>query len=144
MHDAELMQVLDSQRDLVCQVLHSLLRQAESSFLDIIEEVLTLHVVQHNEVLITILEEVNELDDVVVLTHLELLNLASLLEDLNWLHVGLLDHLDGHILLCLPMNRQLNQAELALAQVLPDIVEVEYVAVAHSLLETLFPAPLHI
>ena len=140
MHDAELVEVLHAHRHLVCQVLDPLLWQGEASLLDVVEEVLTLHVFENNEVGLTILEQVDQLDNILVLAHLEDLDLAPLLEDLNRLHVRLLDRLDRGLDAGDLVRGQLDHAELAFAQRFAQLVEVEQVGEAHGLEEHVHPA----
>lgn len=133
MHDSKLMQVLDAKADLVGQILCPLLRQLEPAFLDIVEHILALHVLKHNEVGVTVFEEVDQLDDVVVLAHLEYLNLTSLLEDLNRLHVRLFHCLDGGLCVSDLVRGVLDLAELTLAQGFSQFIEVKQVLIAHRL-----------
>ena len=133
MHDAELVQVLHAHRHLVRQVLDALLWQGEAALLNVVEEVLALHVVEDDEVGITILEQVDQLDNITMLAHLEDLDLAPLLEHLNRLHVRLLDCLDRGLDTGDFVRGQLDHAELALAQRLAQLVEVEQVGEAHGL-----------
>ena len=97
MYDAKLVEILDTKGDLVCQILNTLLWKGESSLLNIVKEVFTLHVVQNDEVGLTVLEEINQFDYIIVLTHLQDFNLSALLEHLNWLHIDLFDGLDGSL-----------------------------------------------
>ena len=114
MHDTEPVHVLDAERDLICDILRSLLSQGKASGLQILEQVFALHVVEDDIVRLTVFKQVNESDDVVMLAHLEDLNLSTLLEDLYWLHVLFLDRLDGHLLVCHLVGSQFDEAELAL------------------------------
>ena len=139
MHDAELVQVLHAHRHLVRQVLDSLLWQGEAALLDVVEEVLALHVVENDEVGITVLEQVDQLDNITMLAHLEDLDLAPLLEDLNRLHVCFLDCLDRSLVTSDFVCGQLDHAELAFAQRLAQIVEVEQVGEAHGLEKHVHP-----
>ena len=58
MNDAKRVQVLDGCADLEGKVLNTSLRQLEASLLDVVEEVLSSHQFKHNEVVLTVLENV--------------------------------------------------------------------------------------
>ena len=60
-----------------------------------------------------------------MLTHFEHLNLSALLENLNLLHVCLLDNLDGRLLTILFVCSQLNLTELSLSKDFACFVEIE-------------------
>ena len=140
MHDAELVEVLHAHRDLVRQVLDTLLWQGEAALLDVVEEIFALHVVEDNEVGLTILEQVDQLDNITMLAHLKDLDLAPLLEDLDRLHVCLLDSLDSGLNTGDFVRSQLDHAKLTFAQRLAQLVEVEQVGEAHGLEEHIHPA----
>lgn len=133
MHNAEAVEVLDTQSNLICQVPDTLLWQREASSLDVVEQVLALHVVEYDEVSLAVLEEIEQLDDVAVLAHLQDFNLSALLKDFDWLHVRLLDRLDGSQGSRDLVSRQFDHAELSLAQSLSKFVKVEQVGEAHGL-----------
>ena len=135
MNDAERVQVLDSCADLEGKVLNTSLRQLEASLLDVVEEVFAGHQFKDDEVVLTILENVLELDDVRVLTHLEHLDLSALLEYLNPFHVGLLDCLDGGLAAVELVVCELDEAKLPLAEDLAHLVVVEQVGVAQCTAE---------
>ena len=139
MNNAKLVQVLDPHCDLVGQLLHALLRQGEPLLLNVVEEVFALHEVEHNEVCLTVFEQVDQLDDVLVLTHLQNLNLTTLLEDLNWLHVRFFHRLDGDLGIGNLVVCQFDEAKLTLAECLSKLIEVEQVGEAHRLQQHLRP-----
>ena len=89
------MEVLDGVANLVGQILNSWLWETEASSLDVVEEILTSHEFKHNEVVFTVFENVLQFDYIRVLAHFEDLNLPTLLENLNLLHISLLHDLDG-------------------------------------------------
>jgi hypothetical protein len=97
-HDAETVQVLDCLTNLVGEVNASGLRQLEATFLNVIKHVFAGHVVKHNEVVVAGFEDVNKLDDVRMLAHLQHFDFATLLEHLDRFHIRLLDGLDRHLL----------------------------------------------
>lgn len=98
MHDAKPVQILDGLADLISQFLAPLLGELEAPPLDVIEHIFARHIVQHDVVLVAAVEDVNELDYVWVLAHLEDFDLTSLLEHLDWFHVGFLHSLDCNLL----------------------------------------------
>lgn len=104
MHDTKLVQVLNTKCDLVSDVLGTALSQCKSTSLQVLKQVFPLHVVKYNVVHLAILEQIDQLDYIVVLAHLEDFDLPTLLEDLNWLHVLFLYSLDGHLLPCKIMS----------------------------------------
>ena len=126
MDDTEVVQVLDSQPYLVTKVLHTGLTEVELAPLDVVKHVFAGHEVQNDEVVIGVFEDVDKFDDILVLAHFEHLNLATLLDDLDLLHVGLLNCLDGKILAILFVRAQLNKSELTFAKRCGDVVEVRH------------------
>ena len=76
---------------------------------------------------LTVLEQIHQSDYIVVLAHLEHLDLSPLLDYLDWLHILLLDCLDSDLLLAHFVRGLFYQAELAFAQGLPQHVVVEQV-----------------
>ena len=72
-----------------------------------------------------------------MLAHLEHLDLSSLLEDFNRLHVELLDSLDGHVIASILVSCKRNHAELTFTKLLANLVVVKQVGEpdgAHQLL----------
>ena len=98
MDDAELVQVLNPERNLVSDVGSSALHEGEATRLQVLEQVLALHVVEDDVVRVAVLEQIDQSDDVVVLAHLQHLDLSPLLDYLNRLHIFLLHRLDGNLL----------------------------------------------
>ena len=107
--------------------------------MQVVEQVRPLHVVQHDVVVLTVLKQVDQVDDVGVLAHFEDFNLSSLLEDLDVGHVLLLDLFDGHFLFGLFVGSKLHKTELALAQGFVEIIELKHVGHAHGVLEDVAP-----
>lgn len=68
-----------------------------------------------------------------MLRHFQNLDFSSLLIDLNWFHVFLVDSFNGNFLTVEFMSSQLNQAELSLAQVRLKVVEVEQICISSNL-----------
>lgn len=92
--------------------------------------------------MLTRLKQVNEFDDVGVLAHFQDFDLPTLLEDFDWLHVGLGDGLDRNLHAVLLMLAELDDAELALAQVRRQIVVVVDVELADDLSDGFDPSKL--
>ena len=82
---------------------------------------------------LTVFEQVDQSDYVVMLAHFEDLDLPALLEHLYRLHVLLLHRLDGNLLLRVLVLGQFDEAKLTLAQLLSQVVVIEQVGEAHGL-----------
>ena len=130
MNDTKSVEVLDCSADLVGEILDSGFRKLEASSLYVIEEVLSCHELKYDEVVLAVLEDVLKLDDVWVLAHFKDLNLSSLLEDLDLLHVGLFDRLNRHLSGVPLVCGEFNHAKLTLSEHLTHVVEIEEVRVA--------------
>ena len=87
MDDTVVVEVLKSQHELVGELLDPLLAEVEISGLEVVEKVGPLHVVEHDVVILAVLEDVNQVDDVWVLAHFQHFNFAPLLENFNMRHV---------------------------------------------------------
>ena len=127
MHDSVTVQVLQAEANLVCQRANAIFSQLEIPSLDIIIHIISSHEIEHYVIVFAVLKQVNEVDDVRVLAHLENLYLTSLLEYFNVCHVFLFDLFDGGFIACLLMQGQLDQAELPLSEGLVQCVIVEHV-----------------
>ena len=130
MHDSIIMKILDSNSDLVCQFFDSLLTNFEASILDVVEEILSLHVFQNNVVVVLVFKQINQCHNVWMLTHFENVYFSSLLINFYWLHIFLVDCFYCNFLPCFLMDCKLHKSELTLAEVTFEIVEVEEVRVA--------------
>jgi hypothetical protein len=108
-----------------------------------VEHITARHIFHHYVVVIAVLEQVNKLDNVVVLTHFEYFDLPSLLGDFNRGHLFLLDCLNCDFLARCDVLSQLNNAELTLAELLDDLVELEYIFLVHRLFKSRNPFFLH-
>jgi hypothetical protein len=124
MHDAEAVQVLYSKPDLVTKLLHSGLTEVKLAALGVIERVFARHVLQHDEVVLDVLEDVDKLDDVGVLAHLQNLYFLPLLDDFDRLHVGFQHSLDCHLFVGFLVLGKLNESELTLAERLRELIKV--------------------
>ena len=139
MHDAVIVQVFYSERQLISQLSDAVLTEVEVTDLEVVEEIRSGHVVEDDVVVLTVFEEVDEVDDVGMLAHLEHFNLTSLLENLDVSHVLLFHLFNSYFLAGLFVRGKLYQPELTLAQSLVKGVEVENVRVPHRVLEPADP-----
>lgn len=69
-NDTEAMQVFNGLADLIGQLLNSFLLKLKPTLLYVVKHVLACHKVKHDIVLVTAVENVNQLDDVRMLAHL--------------------------------------------------------------------------
>jgi len=143
-HNAKTVQVPHSLHNLEDDGLCAFLRQLVVPLGNVIEEIFALHEFQHNEVVLGALKQVDQLDDVLMLAHLEHLDLSPLLEDLNRLHVGLVDGLNRDLAAFPLVLRQLDHAKLTLAKVVEQVVVVVYVELADDLADGFDPARLRL
>lgn len=139
MNDAIVVQMPYSQPYLVRKLLDPALSQLELACLDVVKQVATLHVLQHNVVVFTILKQVNETDNIWVLAHLEHLDLSPLLIYLYLLHIFFVDCLDCHLLAIVLVCCQLHEAKLAFAEIALEVIEIKHIVVTDSVLELLGP-----
>jgi len=86
-HNTKAVQVSNTKHDLVNDGLCAFFGQLVGTLSDVVEQILALHVLNHDVVLLARLKQVNQLDDVLVLAHFEHFNLPALLEDFDWLHI---------------------------------------------------------
>jgi len=89
-------QVFNSLGQLEGQLPDSGLSQVEFPCLEVVEQVAARHVVQDDVVVVTVLKDINQVDDVGVLTHLQHFNFSPLLKHFNVSHVALFHLLDRH------------------------------------------------
>lgn len=96
MDNTVVVEILDTLDQLESELSGSLLCDLETSLLEVVEEILSFHVLHDNIVIFRIFEKILKLNDVGVLAHLEHLNLLSLLKNFDRFHVFLFDSLDSH------------------------------------------------
>jgi len=96
---AKAVEVLDTLHDLEDDCLCMLLRQDVVSLRNVIKQVFTCHVLQHDKVVLTALKQVDQFNDARVLAHLEHFDLTPLLQNLDRLHVRFDDRLYCDLLL---------------------------------------------
>ena len=97
MNDAVIMQVLYTKSHLVSDLTDSLLTEVEAAGLHIVEEISSGHELEHYIIILIVLEDIDKIDNVWMLAHLEYFNLAPLLEHLYMCHVLFLDLLDSYL-----------------------------------------------
>lgn len=83
MNNAETMQVLDCQYQLNQKSFHLLLGECKVFSLQVVEHVLALHVLHHDEIVLAVLKEVKKFYYVVVLAHFQYFDFSSLLGNLD-------------------------------------------------------------
>ena len=103
-----------------------------------------MHILKDNIIEFAVLEQVNEPDNIGMLTHLQNLYLSSLLVYLNLLHVLLVDGLYRDFLAILFVRGKLYEAKLAFTKVVLEIIEVKHVCVPNRVPEVLYPFKLQI
>ena len=89
--------------------------------------------------MIVVFKQINELDDILVLAHLENFYLASLLVHFYRLHVSFGDDFYGKVATVLLVRCKFNDAELTLAQVFVDGIEVINVGETNFLSDCVSP-----
>ena len=98
MYDTVIVQILYTERQLVNDLTDSFLIKTVTAALHVIEEISSFHVFENNVVVLTVLKEIDEVDDVGMLAHLEDFNLTSLLEHFYVIHILLFHLFDGYFL----------------------------------------------
>lgn len=139
MHDSIVVQVSDGDAYLVGQFLDPRLRQLEIPELNVVKQIFALHVLQHYIVIVGVFEEIDEGHNIWVLRLLQDVDLTALLVYLNRLHIFLVYRFDSHFLARLLVRCQLDQAELALAEIVLKLVVVEQVCVTNNVVKFLEP-----
>lgn len=100
MHDSEIMQIPYCLDELNAELLYAIFREDKAALLYVVEQILASHVLDHYVVVICVFEDVYQLYNVLVLAHLQHLDLLTLLCYLYRFHVGFLDQLDGNHIPC--------------------------------------------
>ena len=95
MYDAIVVQIFQAQCKLVGQFAYPVFAKIEIATLQVVEQIAARHVVQHYVVVVAILEKVDKVDNIGVLTHFQNLDFAPLLKHFYVCHVLLLHLLDG-------------------------------------------------
>lgn len=107
------------------QLFGPVLGDDELAPLEVIKQIASSQVLHDNVDVVLVFKQVEEPDDVRVLTHFEDFNLTALQLDVLHGHFFLAHDLDGHLLAGFLVNTCLDQTELAFAECLLDFVEVE-------------------
>ena len=140
MDDAVAMHVLQTTRNLIGYHLHSLFTYVKVPSLEVIKEIRSSHVFEHDEVVGRVLEQVNQSNYVLVLTNFQYFDLASLLENFYVSHVFLFYLLDCDLNSRLQMSRHFHQSKLALTKRFFELVKIKNIAVSHNFLKLFFPS----
>ena len=129
MYYSIVVQILNCKPNLVGKLFNSLLRELEVPGLDVIEQVAALHVLKDNIIEFAVLEQVNEPNNIGMLTHLQDLYLSPLLVYLNLLHILLVHRLYRDFLAILLVRGKFYEAKLTFTKVVLEIIEVKHVRV---------------
>ena len=127
MNDTKRMEVSYTLNHLKDNLLHSFLMQLEFPFSDVVEQVFARQVLKNYKVIFVVLKQVDQLDYVLVLAHLQNLDFAPLLVNFYRLHVGLSNHFDCYLIAIALVSRKFYHAKLTLPQVFLDVVKVVHV-----------------
>lgn len=139
MHNTETVKVLNALHQLQDELLYMILLESELPGLQVFKHVLTLHVLHDDLVLVTGLEDVNQLDNVSVLTHLEDFDLATLLGHFDRAHFLLLYGFDSEEVSGRDVSGKADHAELTRAELTLNLVEVSQAIIASHLTQGLDP-----
>ncbi len=102
-----------------------------------IKHVVASHVLHNDVVVLTVFEEVDQSDNVVVLTHLQHFDFSALLSDLDGRHLIFLHSLDGNLVRINFVACKLNDAKLSFSELFNYFVELKHILLIGSLLERL-------
>ena len=127
MNDAKRMEVSYTLNHLKDNLLHSILRQLEFPFSDVVEQVFAWQVLENYKVIFVVLKQVDQLDYVLVLAHLQNLDFAPLLVNFYRLHVSLSNHFDCNLITIALVSRKFYYAKLTFPQVFLNVVKVVHV-----------------
>ena len=144
MYDTIVVEILYRNSNLVCELLDPLFWHLEASELDVVEEILTLHILKHDIIIVLILKEINESNNIWMLTHFQNVNFSSLLVYLDWFHVFLVYRFDGNFLSSFFVDSKFYQTELTLSKVLLEIIVVEKIRISRNSFESIEPVILHL
>ena len=102
------MQVLYTERHLVSDLTYSFLTKVEAAGLHIVEEISSGHELEHYIIVLIVLKDIDKIDNVWMLAHLQYFDLAPLLEHLYMCHVLFLDLLDSYLSASLLVDSELH------------------------------------
>ena len=132
-------QVVEGSSNLMGKLLGTLLANRELSLLQVAEQITTIKLLHDDVDVVLVLKDIEEANNVWMLTHFENFNFSSLQLDILHRHLPLGHDLDSHGLSALLVDSRLHKAELALAERLLDLVEVKDVRVPDDLLDRSHP-----
>jgi hypothetical protein len=95
--------------------------------LDIIKQILALHILEYDVVVVRILKKIDEGHDVWVLRHLQGINFSPLLVDFDWFHIFLVYCLNSYLFARFLVASEFDKTKLTLAQVRLDVIIFEHV-----------------
>ena len=118
-------QVVEGCRDLMRELLRPVLSHRELPLLQVAEQVATVKLLHDDVDVVLILKDIEEANNVWMLTHFENFDFSSLKFDILHRHLPLGHDLDSHGLSALLMDSGLHKTKLTFAKRLFDLVEVE-------------------
>jgi len=114
-NNAILVKIPNCHHNLIDQFFRSVLCNLELPVLQVVEHVLSIHVLKDDVVMVDVFKEVDELHDVGVLTHLQHIDLLPLLVDFDRLHLAFPDNFHSRFRFSAKMIGELYLAKLAFA-----------------------------
>ena len=123
----------------MCQLLCTLLWNTEIALFKVSEQIAAAQLLHNDVDVVLILEDIKKADDVRVLAHFENLDFPSLQLDVLDGHLFLAHDLDCNTLASLLVDSRFDQSEFTFSKRLFDLVVVEKVTVADSLLDSIHP-----
>lgn len=118
-------QVVEGCRNLMRELLRPVLSYRELPLLQVAEQVATVKLFHDDVDVVLILKDIEEANNVWMLTHFENFDFSSLQLNILDRHLPLGHDLDSHGLSALLVDGGLHKAELALAESLLDLIEVK-------------------
>ena len=128
-------QVVEGSSNLMGKLLSTFLTNRELSLLQVAEQVTTVKLLHDDVDVVLVLKNIEEANNVWMLTHFENFNFSPLQLDILHRHLPLGHDLDSHGLSALLVDSRLHKAELALAERLLDLIKVKDVRVPDDLLD---------
>jgi hypothetical protein len=137
--DTQRVQIPYSLYHLEDNVFNTFLWQRKFAFGDVVEQILAWQKFEYDEIVFVVLKQINQLDYVLMLTHLENFYFTSLLINLNRFHICFSDHFDCNLVPVTLVSRELNHTKLAFAQVFFDFIKVVHVGKANYMSNCICP-----
>ena len=132
-------QVVEGCRNLMRELLRTILSYRELPLLQVAEQVATVKLLHDDVDVVLILKDIEEANNVWMLTHLENFYFSSLQLNILHRHLPLGHDLDSHGLSALLVDGGLDKTKLALAERLLDLVEVKDIGVSNDFLDRVHP-----